>query len=407
MQYLESSMNQITSDQSAPIAFDYLAAARSILPRLEATSARSEHLRRLDDDAVAALRESGLTRLITPRRFGGFEFSPSAHIQTCAELAHACSAASWVLMVCVAHDYVVGRFPEECQREIYERDPSNLIAGTLAPQGTVTHVPGGWRLDGRWQFGSGCDHSPWFLFGARVINPETEGPLAYHVMVPQTEVMMDDTWHTLGMRGTGSKDLIVRDVFVPDYRAMPTYPLFMGLSPHATHATYRLPVMAGLSSMLCGTVLGTAERALERFVERTRERHDITGVSKAMNGNLQRRVAESGAELAEARRVLNTICDRFDAAVAADHIPMSVTERVELRFNAAMVVELSRRSVERIYAASGAHSVYECDPVQRAFRDINTACHHAIIDFDVVSELRGRLTLLGDIGENPRSMPLA
>src|SRR5262249_10868920 len=155
---------------------------RAILPRLAATTDNSERLRRLDDDAAAALRESGLARLIKPKQFGGFELSPSAHIRTCAELGQACSAASWVLMVCVGHDYVVGRFPEECQKEVYGGDADILIAGGLAPQGKVERVAGGWRLIGRWQFGSGCDHSSWFIVGARVANPEPEGYLVYHVV---------------------------------------------------------------------------------------------------------------------------------------------------------------------------------------------------------------------------------
>ena len=242
--------------------FDYVAAARGILPRLADTSDKSERLRRLDDDAAAALRKSGLSRLITPRQFGGFELSPSAHILTCAELARACSAASWVLMVCVAHDYIVGRFPEECQKDVYEGNADNLVAGALAPQGNIERTAGGWRLNGRWQFGSGCDHSPWFILGARVADPAPDGYLIYHLVVPRADIEMDDTWHTLGMRGTGSKDLIVQDVLVPDHRAMPTHPTFLGLSPHAKAPTYRLPVYAGLSSMLSGSVLGTAERGL-------------------------------------------------------------------------------------------------------------------------------------------------
>jgi 3-hydroxy-9,10-secoandrosta-1,3,5(10)-triene-9,17-dione monooxygenase len=184
--------------------FDYKRAARAILPRLASTSDNSERLRRLDDDAAATLRESGLCRLLSPKQFGGLELSPGAHIWTCAELSHACPAASWVLMVCVAHDYLVGRFSEECQKEVYEEGADNLIAGALAPQGTVDRVTGGWRLNGRWQFGSGCDHSPWFIMGARTVNPAADDYLVHHVMVPRADMEIDDTWHTLGMRGTGS-----------------------------------------------------------------------------------------------------------------------------------------------------------------------------------------------------------
>ena len=132
--------------------------------------------------------------MITPRQFGGYELSPSAHIWACAEIANVCSAASWVLMVCVAHDYIIGRFPEECQREVYEGDADNLVAGSLAPQGTLDRVAGGWRLTGRWQFGSGCDHSPWFIVGSKVANPGPDDNLIRHVMVPRTDVVLDDTW---------------------------------------------------------------------------------------------------------------------------------------------------------------------------------------------------------------------
>jgi alkylation response protein AidB-like acyl-CoA dehydrogenase len=387
--------------------FDYMAAARAILPRLLATTDNSERLRRLDDDAAAALRESGLARLITPRQFGGFEMSPSAHIRTCAELSQACSAASWVLMVCVAHDYIVGRFPESCQKEVYEGDADNLIAGALSPQGEIERVKDGWRLNGRWQFGSGCDHSPWLILGARVVNPENDGYLIYQVMVPRADIELDDTWHTLGLRGTGSKDLVVKNAFVPEHRAMPTYPTFLGLSPHAKAATYRLPVYAALSSMLSGSVLGMAERGLTHFIEATAARKNAYGVSKADSTNMQQRVAESMAEISAARRLLENMCDRFDAAMATDQPPMPAKDRIQFRWDAAYVVELSRRAIERLFATSGAHGVYEGNPVYRAYRDINTACHHAVVDFDTVSGLRGQMALLGDLKENPRAAPLA
>jgi alkylation response protein AidB-like acyl-CoA dehydrogenase len=387
--------------------FNYRSAARAILPRLAATSDNSERLRRLDDDAASALRESGLAGLLTPKRFGGSELSPSALIWACAELSHACPAASWVLMVCVAHDYIVGRFPEECQEQVYGEGADNLVAGSLTPQGTIERVAGGWRLNGRWQFGSGCEHSPWFLMGAKVVNPTADGYLVHHVMVPRADMEVDDTWHTLGMRGTGSKDLLARDVLVPEYRSMPTFPTFMGLSPHANGPLYRLPVYSGLPCMVAGSVLGMAERGVKAFVEITSARKNAYGVAKAENAGMQRRITESSAEIAEARRLLESICQRFDVALAEDQAPLPPLDRIQYRWDAAYIVELSRRAIERVFAASGAHGIYEGNPVLRAFRDINTACHHAVVDFDTVSEIRGRALLFGDLNENPRAAPLA
>ena len=406
-------MNQIAAlkkqfwSGSNATEFDYKGAARAVLPRLAASSSNSDRLRRLDDDAANALRESGLARVLTPKQFGGFELSPSAHIWACAELSQACSAASWVLMVCVAHDYIIGRFPEECQRDVYEGDPDNLVAGALGPQGMIHRVAGGWRLTGRWQFGSGCDHSPWFILGARVAAPEPDGYLVYHVVLPRADVELDDTWHTLGMHGTGSKDLVVNDVFIPEHRAVSTYPTFMGLSTHATSALYRLPVYSGLSSMVAGSVLGMAERGLRSFLETTATRKTPHGVSKGESAGIQQRVAESAAEIASARRLLEDICERLDTALAADMAPLSSRDRIQFRWDAAYIVELCRRAIERLFATSGAHGIYADNPLHRVYRDINTACHHAVVDFDTVSSLRGRMALLGDLGENARAAPFA
>jgi alkylation response protein AidB-like acyl-CoA dehydrogenase len=401
-----AALNKTPMEDASASVFDYKSAVRSILPRLAASTHDSDKLRRLADDAANALRESGLTRVITPRQFGGYEMSPSAHIWACAEVGNVCSAASWVLMVCVAHDYIIGRFPEECQREVYEGDADNLVAGSLAPQGVITKVEGGWRLTGRWQFGSGSDHSPWFILGTKHADAAPEDYVIHHVMVPRADVVLDDTWHTLGMRGTGSKDIVVTDVFIPEHRVVPTQPTFLGLSPHAKAPTYRLSVYSGLPAMLSGSVLGMAEAGLKAFIAATATRTSPYGVVKSASPSMQKRVAESTAEVAAARRLLTDMCDRFDELMEIDQ-PMSAAERIQMRWDAAYVVELSRRAIERLFASSGAHGLYEGNPVYRAFRDINTACHHAVIDFDTVSGMMGQFKLTGDLGENPRMAPFA
>lgn len=399
-------MNTATAIKQEAVEFDYKAATRAILPRLAKSTDASEANRRLDDDAAAALKESGLTKVLTPKKYGGFEMSPSAHIWACAEVGKVCSSASWVLMVCVAHDYIIGRFSDQCQKEVYEGDADNLLAGCLQPQGTIERVEGGYRLNGRWQFGSGCDHSPWFILGARLTNAEEGEHFIHHVMIPKDDLEIDDTWFTLGMRGTGSKDLVVKDVFVPEYRTMPTYPTFLGETPHTDARCFQLPVYAGLASMLTASVLGMAERGLAAFLERTSARKSAYGVVKAQSSLMQKRVSESTAEIVEARRLLESICARFDTAMEGTG-SMTEEERIQIRFDAAYIAELCRRAMERMYASSGAHGIYESSVLQRAYRDVNTACHHAVVDFDHVSELQGMMTLLGTTNENKLAAPFA
>lgn len=394
-----------TSPSPSPVGIErFVAAARSIVPEIAKTSIASEHARRLDPAAVLAMREAGLNRLLVPKRHGGLELPIRAQLLTCRETAHGCSATSWVQMVCGAHDFVLGGFPEECLREVYADGPDVLVPGTLSPQGTVRRVPGGWSLEGRWQFCSGVDLSPWIMIGSRQADAESDPDPwgAVHVIVPAQDVEIDDTWHVLGMRGTGSKDVVANGAFVPLHRSMATVPLFIGLSPHTPSAVYRLPVLPVLASMVAASVLGMAERGYEAFIERTRVRQDVyVGGAKSASSGIQRRVAEARAELDAAARLLEAICDRLDARMHEDRPPISHAERVRMRWDAAYLVELCRRAIERLFAAAGAHSVYDASELQRVHRDLNTAGHHAIADFDGSAELAGRSILGVDLGAEP------
>jgi alkylation response protein AidB-like acyl-CoA dehydrogenase len=383
--------------------------ARSILERLSASSDSSENLRRLDEAAVRALRDSGLNKLLAPKKFGGYELPLRAQILSCAEIAHGCSAASWVQMVFGAHTFVLGSFPEKCQQEVFSPDAGAFIAGSLAAQGTIKRAEGGWILNGRWQFCSGVDHASWLLIGARQVDVEGDpAPLgAAHVVAPTHELEIDDTWHVLGMRGTGSKDIVAKDLFIPSHRVMPTLTLFTGLSPHAKSRLYRLPALPALSSMLAGTVLGMTERALENYIEPTKVRRDMYGRGqKVLSVGIQRRVAESSGELASARLLLQDICDRFDEAMQLDEPPVRLEDRIELRWRAAYVVDLCRRSFDRVFASSGAHSIYNSSKLQRDHRDLHTASHHAIVDFDTLAELEGKAVLGIEFGAE-RVAPIA
>ena len=379
-------------DNSPPL--DVAEASRAVVPLLEEHSLAAEGARRVQPEAMAAIQAAGLSRLLTPEKFGGLELPVSAHIRSCTELARGCAAASWVHMVCGAHTFVVGRYPQACQEEVFGTSPDTLIPGALAPQGCAHQVAGGWQLSGRWQFGSGVDHGSWLLMGARTVDADEHGIPAVHLVIPRADVSIDDTWHTLGMRGTGSKDIVAESVFVPEHRMMPTGELFRGDFVGRVGPLYRLPVMGGLASMLAGNVVGIAQRGLEQFVEVTRVREEIyTGAGKASKTSIQMRLAESLGEVELAQSLVSKNCDMLDAAMAESEPPLDRETTAALRWNAAYAAELCRRSAERVYAAAGANATHNRSPLQRWFRDVNTACHHAIVDFDGILEARGRMAL--------------
>lgn len=383
-----------TRTEGSPASFDVIEASRSVVPVLEEHSPQTEEQRQVATEAMAAIQAAGLSRLLTPKQFGGYELPVSTQIRSCAELARGCAAASWVHMVCGAHTFVLGRYRQACQEEVFGDSPDVLIPGALAPQGRARRVAGGWVLDGRWQFGSGVDHGRWVVLGAQTIDVEEHGIPAVHLVIPSSDVTIDDTWHTLGMRGTGSKDIVADAVFAPEHRVMPTRELFRGDFEGEAGPLYRLPVMGGLATMLAANVAGITQRGLGLFVDATRVREEVyTGASKASKVSIQMRLAESLGELEVAQLLVEKNCTLLDEAMAENNPPLGRDVTSALRWNAAYASELCRRSTERVYAAAGAGATHNNSPLQRWFRDINTACHHAIVDFDGMKEARGRMAL--------------
>ncbi len=361
----------------------------------------SEEMRMVAPDSVEAMRSAGLWAILTPAAWGGSEAGLRAQVDSLFEVAAVDSAAGWVQMVSNAHAWVVGNFPEECQREVFGESANIVIPGTLAAQGQAKRRPEGWELTGRWQFASGVDHGDWLLIGAIADDlPESDFP-GLHLIVAKSDIDVDDTWHTLGLRGSGSKDLVADAVFVPAHRAMPSSTLFNGLSEHGEmHSTHinRVPLLVCLSVQLAATVIGIADSALSLHLERTAVRREVyTRSSKAKSVGSQMRVAEAAVELKTARMLVQAAADRCDE-VGTTGERLDIETRAELKWNAAYAVELSRRATERIFATSGANAIYNDSELQARYRDVNTACHHAIADFDSTAEMRGRMLLGLDPG---------
>ncbi|MDA0823469.1 MAG: acyl-CoA dehydrogenase family protein [Proteobacteria bacterium] len=297
-------------------------------------------------------------------------------------------------MVCAAHSFILGRFPRRCQDETFGDDPNVLIPGTPSGQGTCARTDGGWLMNGRWQFCSGVDHGKWIMAGSTGTKDESGNKTPNMLVVmPARDLIIDDTWHVLGMRGTGSKDIVANNAFVPNYRAIPIVQAFLGTIPDIDRPLYRLPIPATLSAMGIGTVLGIAERGIEEFIEQTRIRQDVyVGGAKANRSGLQMRIAEAKTQVELARMLVERNCDLLDMAMA-DPAPMPLDARAQIRWNATYAAQLCRRAIDRIFAAAGAHATYNVNPLQSFFRDISTASHHGVLDFDTVAEIQGKVLL--------------
>jgi alkylation response protein AidB-like acyl-CoA dehydrogenase len=365
----------------------------AISPALADHARACDAARQLVPESLHLMIDAGLFRILQPSEVGGYELPMRTEAEAVSALSEACPSSGWVLMVMGAHHWVVGCLPEQGQDDVFGGGRNGLVAGTLSWQGTADAVEGGYRVNGRWQFCSGVDHSEWVMLGCA--DPKTHGP-GVHLVVPRSEIEIDDTWYVMGLQGTGSKDVVARDIFVPAHRAIETRTLFTGASPHASkHTTnlYRLSAEAMLATSGLSALVGQAKTALRRFIERTRERKVIlTGARKADHGPTQVRLAEAAGEIHCADLLLHSSLDEFDLLMASGK-NCGNELRVQARWNAAYGVELCRRAVARLYAGSGAHAVYAPSDLQVSFRNIEVGAQHASMDFDTSAEIYARLRL--------------
>src|SRR5271166_2021870 len=367
--------------------------ADEISPALSTHARECDAARKLTAESMATVVDAGLFRIPQPRRVGGYELSLRTLADAVTGISEACPSSGWVLMVMGAHHWCMGSFPEAAQNEVFGDGRDGLVAGTLSSQGIARAVEGGVSVDGRWQFCSGVDHADWVMLGCA--DAASHAPIV-HVVVPRAELEVDDTWHVIGLQGTGSKDVVAHDLFVPAHRTIDTKILFRGASLHAAnHATnlYRLSAEAMLSVSVATAVLGSAKFALRQFIDRTRERRVIlTGARKADHGPTQVRLAEAAAEIHSADLLIHDVLAEFDRLTTTGD-RFDNEHRVRAKWQAAYAAELCRRAVARMFSGSGAHAVYTPSALQAAFRNVNVGAQHASIDFDNSAEQYARAKL--------------
>jgi 3-hydroxy-9,10-secoandrosta-1,3,5(10)-triene-9,17-dione monooxygenase len=364
------------------------------VPKLKARAAHAEELRRSPDESVRELNDSGLMRLLQPRRVGGSEAPWVAMIDVSSELARGCGSTAWNWANWAVHHWMLALWPRQCQDEVWGDDPSVLIASAiLFPPGRAVRVAGGYRLTGRWPFSSGIDHSAWDMMGAVV---EGTGELRMFV-VPRADYRVIDNWHVLGLRGTGSKDVECKDVFVAEHRTLAvdltkggaTYP---GAASNPG-AIFRIPLFAALPHMLIGIPLGIAQGAYETFLEGLRERMSrYSGKSLADMTAVQMKVAEASACIDAARLILRESCIAAQAIAERNEAPDLMT-KVTWRRDGAFAAQLCERAMDVIYKSAGATGLYDDQPLQRCYRDLHAANAHISMMWDAQATTYGRVAL--------------
>lgn len=370
--------------------------ARQMHGLLTAQAAATDAQRRLPDEIVTALRESGLCRLMQPRRFGGYQTTVRTYMEVIAELGRGCGSTAWVASLINVCAWLAAVFPDRAQRDVWGSNPDAWIAGSLAPLGEATPVDGGWRVTGKWPWASGCLHAQWAACGIHMKDDKGQMANLGLSLMPMSELTIDDTWYMSGMKGTGSNTIVGRNVFVPEHRFLPYPPAFGGTyrTEHTDETVFRTAFIPITVLILAGSQLGVARAALDYVVSKASSR----GITHT-NFRAQTESAGFHILLAEAAMKIDTAtlhtwraADDLDAHAAAGTYP-DVAARARMRADTALAAKYCRDAVDMLVSAHGTTSLADWNPMQRLWRDIHVASHHAVTEWQVNLEVYGKAML--------------
>ncbi len=352
-----------------------------VLPAVRERAPRAEQLRHLPDETFADFQEGGLFRCLQPKRYGGFELDPGIFYQGVAEVGAACGSTGWVFGVLGVHNWHLAIFPPQAQEDVWGEDTSIQLSTSLAPTGTVERVTDGFRLAGRWSFSSGCDFCQWAVLGGLAPPVDSGAPPDARVfLVPRADYRIEDNWHVTGLCGTGSKDIVVEDAFVPVHRSHSYLDAFHLRHPGTAvndAPLYRLPFALIFRYGITAPAIGVALGALDAFRDQSRRRVSLATQSRtAEDPFIQLRLAESAAEIDAAHdRMLANFAKMMHLAGAGAEIPLDL--RARSRWDAGKAIEWSVRGVDRLFEASGGRGIFLDNPIQRAWRDVHAMRAHA------------------------------
>ncbi len=374
-----------------------LARTRALLPGLRGRAGETEKLRRLPDETIVELREAGLFHLFQPARYGGVEAPFRAFVTFGALLGQACGSTSWVFNNLVVHNWMLGYWPEQAQDEVWKASPDALIGSSfVVPAGRAEKIAGGYRLSGRWPFSSGIDACQWVMLAANAAPEDAAQPEPRFFLVPRASCTEIDNWYVMGLAGTGSKDVAVDNLVVPEHR---TLAAAQGRgAPHPGSdvnqgALYNLAWYALFGFVNAATALGIAQGAIEEFTTATRARiATASGRHVADFATTQLRLAEAATLVDAAETLMLKDCDEAMAIAEAGR-SAGVDDKTRWRRDSAFAARLAVRAIDILFTGAGGSAIIETHPLQRALRDAHAAQGHIGLNWDLNGTMYGRVAL--------------
>jgi 3-hydroxy-9,10-secoandrosta-1,3,5(10)-triene-9,17-dione monooxygenase len=361
-----------------------LDAVRDLLPQFRERADEAERLRVVPESSIKDLEASGFFRLLQPKRFDGFESDPADFYTAVRMIASACGSTGWVSSVLGVHPWQVALFHDNAQQAVWGEDSNTRLSSSYAPTGKATLTDGGYRLSGRWSFSSGCDHATWVLLGGLVSNDEGQIVDFKTFMVPRADYAIEDVWNVVGLRGTGSNDIVVDDVFVPNEFTLSMSDTGRWYGPGQEQNTsdlYKLPFHSIFTSTITAPIVGMATGAYDEHVAMQRKRVRAAYLAeKAANDPFAAvRIARAASEIDAAWALLMKNIGELQACVAkGEKIPLEL--RLKVRRDQVLGTERAVGAIDTLFEASGGRALAEGTYLQRAWRDAHAGRVHAAND---------------------------
>jgi 3-hydroxy-9,10-secoandrosta-1,3,5(10)-triene-9,17-dione monooxygenase len=363
---------------------DVVAAVNDLIPVLRQRAQEAEDARNVPADSVKALAETGFFRLLQPARFGGLEADPMTFYQCVRAIASACGSTGWISSVVGVHPWQLALFPPQAQDEVWAADPATRMSSSYAPTGKAKLTDGGYTLDGRWSFSSGCDHATWVLLGGIVTDDEGQPVDFCTFLLPRADYEIDDVWDTVGLRGTGSNDVVVERTFVPKHRALSFTDVAKCRCPGQEvnpSPLYKIPFGSVFSYAITTPIIGMASGAYDAFVayQRDRVRAAYAGQKAKEDPHTQVHVAEAAALIDGAWLALErNMTELMGHARAGERPPMPL--RLRVRRDQVLGTGQAVRAIDLMFEYSGGRALKLGTPIQRLWRDAHAGREHAIND---------------------------
>src|SRR6201995_374755 len=375
-----------------------IARARALIPRLRDRASRTEELRRLPPESERELHESGLFRIVQPKRIGGSELDYVALIDCADAIGQGDASAAWTFANLASHHWMLAMFDQRAQDLVWGKDPNVLIASSfIFPAGRARKVDGGYVLRGSWPFSSGVASCEWNMRASVVFPDDQADGIEYRIfLLHKDQYNIVDTWDAAGLRGTGSNDVEVKDAVVADALTVAVNDLAGEPTPGSAvnpNALYALPAFSLFPYVLSGVALGNAQACLDDYIDVARHRASTSGRNKL--GDMQStqiKIAEASAKIDAARLIMRSRClEAMDDARRGDVPDMAA--KTGLRRDGAFSVNLCTEAVSLLFAASGARGLFTSGVLQRQFRDAHAINSHLAFNFDAAGTNYGRVAL--------------